>query len=96
MAALVVVLASVAVLLAGCGGDARRDDARPRPEVTLVGVGSVERVDVGGRRMYVECVGSGSPTVVLEAGFGGSSRNWTAVLPALGGRLARARMTEPA
>jgi pimeloyl-ACP methyl ester carboxylesterase len=49
-----------------------------------VGVGSGDRVDVGGRHLYVECVGSGSPTVLLEAGFGGSSRDWTPVLLELG------------
>jgi pimeloyl-ACP methyl ester carboxylesterase len=27
-------------------------------------------VDVGGRRLYIQCVGSGSPTVVLQAGLG--------------------------
>jgi pimeloyl-ACP methyl ester carboxylesterase len=41
-------------------------------------------VDVGGRRLYVECVGSGTPTVLLEAGFGGSSRDWTPVLQEIG------------
>jgi pimeloyl-ACP methyl ester carboxylesterase len=80
---LVVVLA--VVLLVGCGGQGHAlERARSRPEVTPVGVGSGDMVDVGGRHLYVECVGSGSPTVVLEAGFGGSSRHWTAVLPELG------------
>jgi thioesterase domain-containing protein len=73
------------VLFVGCGGQSHAPEkAHPRPEVAPVGVSSGEMVDVGGRHLYVECVGSGSPTVVLEAGFGGSSRNWTAVLPELG------------
>jgi pimeloyl-ACP methyl ester carboxylesterase len=73
----------VAVLM-GCGGAERgADDAEPRP--TLVGVGSGDLVDVGGRQLYVECAGSGSPTVVLEAGFGNSSRTWSLVQPELGG-----------
>jgi pimeloyl-ACP methyl ester carboxylesterase len=50
----------------------------------VYGIDSGGRVDVGGRRVYVECTGAGSPTVLLEAGFGGSSVNWTAVLPELG------------
>jgi pimeloyl-ACP methyl ester carboxylesterase len=29
-------------------------------------------VDIGGRRLHLECSGSGSPTVVLEAGLGGT------------------------
>jgi pimeloyl-ACP methyl ester carboxylesterase len=34
-------------------------------------------VDIGGgRRMYLECRGKGSPTVVLVAGLRGSGRDW--------------------
>jgi pimeloyl-ACP methyl ester carboxylesterase len=84
VAARVLLLISVAALLVGCGGDPKTDKARARPAVTLVGVGSGDLIDVGGRDIYVECVGSGSPTVLLEAGFGGSSRNWNSVLGALG------------
>ena len=31
----------------------------------------------GGRRMYLECHGTGSPTVVLVAGLRGSAEDWT-------------------
>jgi hypothetical protein len=62
----VVAVLLVAVLLSSCGGHGRAaKEARPRPKVTLVGVGSGDMVDVGARRLYVECVGSGSPTVLL-------------------------------
>jgi len=30
-----------------------------------------ERIDVGGYSLYIECAGSGSPTVILETGQGG-------------------------
>jgi pimeloyl-ACP methyl ester carboxylesterase len=40
-------------------------------------------VDVGGHRLYLECSGSGSPTVVLEAGLGGSSSAWETIAPAV-------------
>jgi pimeloyl-ACP methyl ester carboxylesterase len=33
-------------------------------------------VDIGGRSLYLECRGSGSPTVVLENGYRGSARYW--------------------
>jgi len=37
-------------------------------------------VDVGGRKMHIDCRGTGSPTVVLEAGLGtGGSLDWTLV-----------------
>jgi hypothetical protein len=77
-----VMLASI--LAAACGGDATKDQSQPPPKVTVTDVGSGDAVDVGGRHMYVECSGSGSPTVLLEAGFGGTSNNWATVLPELG------------
>ncbi len=30
-------------------------------------------VDVGGYQLHIQCTGAGSPTVVLDAGLGGSS-----------------------
>jgi pimeloyl-ACP methyl ester carboxylesterase len=33
----------------------------------------------GGRSLYLHCEGTGSPTVILEAGFGGDSNNWSEV-----------------
>jgi pimeloyl-ACP methyl ester carboxylesterase len=33
-------------------------------------------VDVGGYRMHLDCRGEGSPTVVMDAGLGGSSLDW--------------------
>jgi len=75
------VVAVLAALSMGCGGGAPRNEPR---ELTVPGVGTAGRFDVGGRKLFVECHGSGSPTVVLEAGFGGNSRTWSAVLPDLG------------
>jgi pimeloyl-ACP methyl ester carboxylesterase len=54
------------------GGDAQR---YPAPG---------QLVDVGGYRLHIQCVGTGSPTVVLDAGLGGSSLDWSLVQPALG------------
>jgi pimeloyl-ACP methyl ester carboxylesterase len=34
-------------------------------------------VDIGGRRLYLECRGAGSPTVVLEAGYGNRADVWS-------------------
>jgi pimeloyl-ACP methyl ester carboxylesterase len=42
-----------------------------------------QRVDVGGYRLHVRCVGEGSPTVVLDAGLGGFSLDWSLVQPEL-------------
>ena len=34
-------------------------------------------IDIGGRRIYLDCRGTGSPTVVLEAGYRSSARLWS-------------------
>lgn len=36
-------------------------------------------VDVGGHRLHINCVGTGSPTVVIEAGLGDWSTGWGVV-----------------
>jgi pimeloyl-ACP methyl ester carboxylesterase len=41
--------------------------------------------DVGGHRLHMNCTGSGSPTVVLENGLGGSSPQWGRVVAATAG-----------
>src|SRR6476659_927956 len=41
-------------------------------------------VDVGGYRLHLQCVGSGSPTVVLESGLGGMSLDWSLVQAEIG------------
>jgi pimeloyl-ACP methyl ester carboxylesterase len=38
-----------------------------------------EMVDVGGHSLHINCVGQGSPTVVLDAGSGGMSAQWVRV-----------------
>jgi pimeloyl-ACP methyl ester carboxylesterase len=53
------------------GGDAERYPARG------------QRVDVGGYRLHIYCVGEGSPTVLLDAGLGGFSLDWSLVQPEL-------------
>lgn len=40
-------------------------------------------VDVGGYRLHLDCRGEGSPTVVMDAGLGGSSLDWSLVQPQL-------------
>jgi len=40
-------------------------------------------VDVGGYRLHITCVGTGSPTVMLLHGNGGTSLDWYGVQPAI-------------
>lgn len=42
-------------------------------------------VDVGGYRLHLNCSGTGSPTVVIEAGLGDWSTGWAAVQQAVSG-----------
>jgi pimeloyl-ACP methyl ester carboxylesterase len=77
---LVVVL--VVLLCVGCGGEVTKSGTAAKGAEQGVGAGGL--VDVGGRRLCVECTGSGSPTVVLEAGLGGDSAVWSKVLSEVG------------
>ena len=38
-------------------------------------------VDIGGCQLHINCTGSGGPTVILDAGLGGSSLDWSKVQP---------------
>jgi pimeloyl-ACP methyl ester carboxylesterase len=40
-------------------------------------------IDVGGYRLHITCVGTGSPTVILLHGNGGTSLDWYGVQPAM-------------
>jgi pimeloyl-ACP methyl ester carboxylesterase len=40
-------------------------------------------VDVGGHWMHIDCRGLGRPTVVMDAGHGGASLDWSLVQPSL-------------
>ncbi len=42
-------------------------------------------IDIGGYRLHLNCVGSGSPAVVIEAGWGDSSADWAGVQAGVAG-----------
>jgi pimeloyl-ACP methyl ester carboxylesterase len=52
-----------------------------RTAMTPRATGSGQLVDIGGRRLYLECTGSGSPAVILQAGLGGSATAWERIMP---------------
>ena len=53
------------------------------PEATPAADDFASPVDIGGRSLYLECRGSGGPTVILEAGAGNDLQVWDAIsLPA--------------
>src|SRR5438067_2242557 len=68
----VVALVGASYEAIAAAGDARR---YPAPG---------QLVDVGGYRLHIQCVGTGSPTVVLDAGLGGMSLDWNLVQTEMG------------
>jgi pimeloyl-ACP methyl ester carboxylesterase len=70
------ILVALPLLLWGCGKHTapHRVDTREHAAPAIVGGGRL--IDVGGHRLYLTCEGSGSPAIVLEAGFGGDSGDW--------------------
>ncbi|MCK8672641.1 alpha/beta hydrolase [Rhodococcus sp. HM1] len=72
------------VLVCSCGTDTQAEDAVASGDVA-------GRVDIGdGHHLYLDCRGTGSPTVVLQSGFGNAGDIWSlsesdspAVQPAL-------------
>jgi pimeloyl-ACP methyl ester carboxylesterase len=85
---LAVLVLLAAALAMGCGGHeakGQRGAAAMSPRAAPVTVGPGRFVDIGGgRTLYLQCVGSGSPTVLLEAGFGADTFQWQDVQPQLG------------
>jgi pimeloyl-ACP methyl ester carboxylesterase len=87
-----VALILLSVSMAACGG--HRTAARHGRSVTggdpnpVVFGGRLASIG-GGRSLYLKCQGRGSPTVILEAGVGAGSEDWSDVQP----RLARATRT---
>ena len=78
------------VLVVGCGGHEQDGQRAPVAKTSPQGApdtvdGQGGLVEIGdGRSLYLACVGSGSPTVVLEAGLGADTHSWQDVQPQLG------------
>ena len=84
-----VVLAVLAGLFVGVGADVARSGGvnawLARHGLPPPYLPQGERYDIGDRSLYLDCRGSGSPTVVLEAGSGSDSATWAAVHDAIAG-----------
>ncbi|HEX5148096.1 MAG TPA: alpha/beta hydrolase, partial [Candidatus Limnocylindrales bacterium] len=71
----------LAVLALSSVGGAVETIAEQAQRGTLTATGQL--VDIGGRRMHIDCAGSGSPTVVLQSGAGEASYYWARIEPAV-------------
>lgn len=92
----VLVGALLALALAGCGAPppsptptmAPTAPPTPAPTPAPEAIADGVRYDIGGRRMFLSCAGSGSPTVLLEAGLAADHTGWALVQPEVA-KLAR-------
>lgn len=69
---------AVALALCGCNAGASSDAAAQQARQQGKSVALED-----GRTLFVRCSGKGSPTVLLESGYGATSQAWFAVQPAL-------------
>jgi pimeloyl-ACP methyl ester carboxylesterase len=87
--AIVLLLAVTLGLGIGVGADILRDGGLeawlrpPDPGPTFQRLGRT--VEVEGRAVYVDCRGTGGPTVILEAGLGGGADGWGVIFDRLAG-----------
>ena len=82
------VVVAVALMAAACSSS--DSDSSSNRGGASEARGIAETVEVGGRSIYLQCKGTGSPTVVLQAGYGNAGDIWSvtdttspAVFPAL-------------
>jgi pimeloyl-ACP methyl ester carboxylesterase len=75
---LYIVFTILALCAVGGGWQTVHEASEANPYVT-----SGRLIDVGGHQLHLRCVGSGSPTVLLEPGAGGTSASMGWVAPAL-------------
>ncbi len=77
LAAIVAVVLSAAARALGASQSANN----PAKGNSSIHEGFAGLIDIGGgRKMYMECHGKGSPTVVLVSGFRGAHDDWTNVI----------------
>ena len=78
----------MSLVLAGCGGSSGTDSpdtsvatSTIAPSPSLSGAGDVVsgQFDVGGKKIFAECKGSGSPTVLMESGDEGDHYQWVVI-----------------
>jgi hypothetical protein len=74
------------VVLAACGGGSPAAKGTPSPTPSPIDTlrARAELVDVGGgKHAYMECAGTGTPTVLLESGDESDNHQWDQVYPTL-------------
>jgi pimeloyl-ACP methyl ester carboxylesterase len=70
------------IILIGCLAACRTPEVEPtavQPTATPSDISGV--IDIGPYGLFLECQGSGTPVVILEAGWGDTSETWELVMP---------------
>jgi pimeloyl-ACP methyl ester carboxylesterase len=75
------VMGGMAALIGAAAGYQALAEARDRHKYPPLG----RLVDVGDHRLHLQCMGDGSPTVVLEAGLSTCLLDWSKVMPEVAG-----------
>jgi pimeloyl-ACP methyl ester carboxylesterase len=75
--------ASLVVLLLSVGGAALGQPPQSEDERLLPYIKPGQLVDIGGRRINLQCAGAGSPTVILMAGVASWSPGWYKTQPVI-------------
>lgn len=71
-------LAAVIMAVAACSVPPPPSTTQPSKSSSPAAAGQFAGlIDVGGRKLYLECRGSGSPTVILQSGFGNAADIWS-------------------
>ncbi|MDQ3569474.1 MAG: alpha/beta hydrolase [Actinomycetota bacterium] len=74
----ILVLVTMAVIGGPVPAGAIGQDSQSPPAGDFEGL-----VDVGGYRLFLRCIGEGSPTVILDAASGATSQTWNQIQPEL-------------
>lgn len=79
------VFVAATLILVGCSGRAEPELRGPGTD-QIAKPGTLARPDTlariaEGKTVHIKCMGTGSPTVILTAGWGGSSADWGEVQP---------------
>jgi pimeloyl-ACP methyl ester carboxylesterase len=73
-------MAGIAVLSGACSSAVSSDAEAPTAQTAAVQADFAGTVDIGGRKMYMQCTGQGSPTVILISGGGIAADLWDSPL----------------
>lgn len=77
---IVVLAAGIAILTGACASTVTPNQDAAQSDLATVHADIAGTVDIGGREVYIECTGQGSPTVILISGGGIAADVWDSPL----------------